>query len=93
MRSSSHDRITVPSRQERKTSVTLSVSSAVSSSSQPSAYACMMAYSMPLWTILEKCPAPTFPACTAPKSPSGLRVSKAACTLAMSAASPPYIRA
>ena len=53
----------------------------------------MMAYSMPLWTIFEKCPAPTDPAWTAPKSPSGLRASNAGCTLAMSAAAPPYIRA
>ena len=28
-----------------------------------------MAYSMPLWTILEKWPAPTRPACTKPDSP------------------------
>ena len=85
--------MTVPSRQERKTSVTLSVSSALSSSSQPSAYACMIAYSMPLWTIFEKCPAPTLPAWTDPNSPSGLRASKASWTLATSSASPPYIRA
>ena len=41
-----------------------------------------MAYSMPLWTIFEKCPAPTVPAWTKPNSPSGLRVSKTGCTLA-----------
>ena len=53
----------------------------------------MMAYSMPLWTIFEKCPAPTLPACTEPNSPSGLRASKAGWTFAMSSASPPNIRA
>ena len=36
-RSSSHERITVPERQESKTSVTLSTRSTFSSSSQPSA--------------------------------------------------------
>ena len=85
--------MTVPSRQDRSTSVTLSVTSAFSSSSQPSAYACMIAYSMPLWTILEKWPAPTVPAWTEPKSPSGLSASKAGCTLATSSSEPPYIRA
>ena len=39
----------------------------------------MMAYSMPLWTILEKCPAPTLPACTQPNSPSGFSASKIGC--------------
>ena len=85
--------MTVPSRQERKTSVTLSTRSTLSSSSQPSAYACMTAYSMPLWTIFEKWPAPTAPACTEPNSPSGLSASKAGCTFATSSAEPPYIRA
>ena len=52
-----------------------------------------MAYSMPLWTIFEKWPAPTLPACTAPNSPLGLRASKTGCTFAMCSASPPYISA
>ena len=52
-----------------------------------------MAYSMPLWTILEKWPAPTLPACTNPNSPSGLSASKAGWTLATSSSEPPYIRA
>ncbi len=52
-----------------------------------------MAYSMPLWTILAKWPAPTLPACTAPKSPSGFSASRTGCTLATSSASPPYISA
>ena len=53
-----------------------------------------MAYSMPLWTILAKWPAPGFlPACTKPHSPSGLRASKAGCTLATSSSEPPHIRA
>ena len=45
-----------------------------------------MPYSMPLWTILEKCPAPTLPAWTKPNSPSGLSVSKTGCALATSSA-------
>ncbi len=53
----------------------------------------MMPYSMPLWTILEKWPAPTWPAWTKPNSPSGFSASKAGCTFAMSAASPPHISA
>ena len=52
-----------------------------------------MAYSMPLWTILEKWPAPTLPAWTKPNSPSGLSASKAGWTFATSSAAPPYIRA
>ena len=52
-----------------------------------------MAYSMPLWTILEKWPAPTRPAWTNPDSPSGFRASKAGWTLAMSSAVPPAISA
>ncbi len=52
-----------------------------------------MAYSMPLWTIFAKCPAPTLPACTEPKSPSGLRASNIGCTLATFSLSPPYISA
>jgi hypothetical protein len=53
----------------------------------------MIAYSMPLWTILEKWPAPTGPACTNPSSDGGLRLSKAGCTLAMSSVLPPAINA
>ncbi len=30
-------------------------------SSKPSAYACMIPYSTPLWTIFTKCPAPAGP--------------------------------
>jgi hypothetical protein len=48
---------------------------------------------MPLWTILAKWPAPTSPAWTKPKSPSGLRVSKNGCTFATSSAPPPTMRA
>ena len=85
--------MTVPSCQERKTSRTSVTESTASSSSQPSAKACIMAYSMPLWTIFAKWPAPTLPACTAPNSPSGLRASKIGCTFATCSASPPYISA
>ena len=53
----------------------------------------MTAYSMPLWTILEKCPAPTLPACTQPNSPSGLSASKIGWTVAMSSSAPPAISA
>ena len=53
-----------------------------------------MAYSMPLWTILAKCPAPGgLPACTNPNSPSGLSASKAGWTLATSSSEPPHISA
>ena len=53
-----------------------------------------MAYSMPLWTILEKWPAPGLvPACTKPASPSGLSASKAGWTLATSSSEPPHISA
>ena len=53
-----------------------------------------MAYSMPLWTILAKWPAPgVLPACTMPESPSGLSASKAGSTLATSSSEPPYISA
>ncbi len=83
----------MPSRQERKTSVTLSTMSTAWSSSQPSAYACITAYSMPLWTILEKWPAPTLPACTQPNSPSGRSASKIGCTVSTCSASPPAISA
>ena len=41
-----------------------------------------MPYSMPLWTILAKWPAPTGPACTKPDSPSGLSASKIGCAFA-----------
>ncbi len=83
----------MPSCQERNTSRTSVTESAASSSSQPSAKACIMAYSMPLWTILAKWPAPTLPAWTAPNSPSGLSASKTGWTLATCSASPPYISA
>ena len=54
----------------------------------------MIAYSMPLWTIFEKCPAPTdSPACTQPNSPSGFSASKAGCTLATLSFEPPAISA
>ena len=54
----------------------------------------MIAYSMPLWTIFAKCPAPGVePAWTNPESPSGLRASKAGCTFATSSSEPPHIRA
>lgn len=52
-----------------------------------------MAYSMPLWTIFAKWPAPTLPACTEPKSPSGLRASNTGWTAATWSLSPPYISA
>ncbi len=52
-----------------------------------------MAYSMPLWTILAKWPAPTLPAWTEPKSPSGLSASKIGWTFATFSSLPPYIRA
>ena len=53
-----------------------------------------MAYSMPLWTILAKWPAPGFlPAWTKPNSPSGRSASKAGCTLATSSSEPPNISA
>ena len=32
-------------------------------SSKPSAYACISPYSIPLWTIFTKCPAPDGPTC------------------------------
>ena len=83
----------MPSCQLRNTSRTSVTSGAASSSSQPSAKACIIAYSMPLWTILAKWPAPTAPACTEPKSPSGLSASKTGWTFATWAASPPYISA
>jgi hypothetical protein len=83
----------VPSVQDRKTSRTLVTCGADSSSSQPSAKDCIMPYSMPLWTIFEKWPAPTAPACTNPLSPSGLSASKIGITRATSASSPPTIRA
>ena len=35
-------------------------------SSKPSPYACIIPYSMPLWTILMKWPAPLFPKCAQP---------------------------
>ena len=52
----------------------------------------MIPYSMPLWTILAKWPAPTLPACTKPNSPSGLSASKIGMTRFTSASSPPTIR-
>ena len=41
----------------------------------------MIPYSMPLWTIFAKWPAPTVPAWTNPDSPSGCSVSKIGCSL------------
>ena len=52
----------------------------------------MIPYSMPLWTILAKWPAPTLPACTKPPS-DGLSVSNAGCTFATDSSSPPTISA
>ena len=52
----------------------------------------MMPYSMPLWTILVKWPAPTGPACTNPPV-GGLSESKIGCATATVSASPPTISA
>ena len=42
--------------------------SAFASTLSPSAYAAIRPYSMPLWTILTKCPAPFGPQCSQPRS-------------------------
>ena len=52
----------------------------------------MMPYSMPLWTILVKCPAPTGPACTKPPV-GGFSESKIGWATATVSASPPTISA
>ena len=57
-------------------------SSLFSSRATPSAKACIIPYSMPLWTIFVKCPAPTGP--TWAKPPSGARASKIGWALATS---------
>src|ERR671925_392271 len=57
------------------------------STSNPSPYACISPYSMPLWTIFVKWPAPTGPTCTKP--PSGARASKIGRTTATCSSSPP----
>ncbi len=66
----------MPSRQLSKVPGTSSTMPEATMSSYPSAKDCIMPYSMPLWTIFTKWPAPTAPACTKPPPSSGVRESK-----------------
>ena len=62
------------------------------SRAKPSANACIMPYSMPLWTILVKWPAPTGPACSQPVSGVGANTFRKGMRRVMSWSEPPAIR-
>ena len=58
--------------------------------SKPSAYAVIKPYSIPLCTILTKCPLPAGPVCISP--PSGASVFRAGSMIAYASGAPPTIR-
>src|SRR5437879_9305942 len=64
--SSSHDRTTLPWSHTVETFRRSRSNSLACRSSNPSPYACIIPYSIPLWTIFTKCPAPFFPKCAHP---------------------------
>ena len=75
MRSSSQERTTLPWRQISAIAATSRSNSVLPlSSAKPSAYACIIPYSMPLWIILTKWPAPPGPQCSQPASGAGARI-------------------
>ena len=89
--SSSHDRTTDPYRQMDAISCkSRSSSGAACMMAKPSAYACSIPYSMPLWTIFTKWPAPDGPTWAYPSS--GANAVKIGSTTATAAGSPPTIR-
>ena len=71
--SSSHERTTLPYRQMPAISPRSRSNGDRSRISKPSPYAASSPYSIPLWTIFTKCPAPDGPTCAYPSSGASAR--------------------
>ena len=87
--SSSHDRTTLPWSQTLVTFWRSRANSLACRSSKPSPYAWIIPYSMPLWTIFTKWPAPAFPKWAQPFG--GASVSRTGRAIATASAGPPTI--
>ncbi len=93
VRSRSHDRTTLPLRQSSAICARSSANSCLCLRiEKPSAYACIIPYSIPLCTIFVKWPAPVGPTCPHPWSFAGASVSKMGRRRFTASADPPTMR-